>query len=66
MNSRPDVSPWRAFFTWKCNPWRVVLGLAFVALHLLLDRATVVSHSWIGTEVWYPPAGLELALLLRL
>jgi PAS domain S-box-containing protein len=60
------VSPWRAFFSWKCNPWRVILGIAFVALHLLLDRATVVSHSWIGTEVWYPPAGLELALLMGL
>jgi len=57
---------WRAFFTWKCNPWRVVLGVAFVALHLFLDRATVVSHSWIGTEVWYPPAGLVLALLMGL
>ena len=66
MNSRPGVSAWRTFFTWKCNPWRVVLGLAFVSLHLLLDRATVVSHSWIGTEIWYPPAGLELALLMGL
>ena len=57
---------WRAFFTPTCNPWRIVIGVAFVALHLLLDRATVVSHSWIGTELWYPPAGLELALLLGL
>jgi PAS domain S-box-containing protein len=57
---------WRAFFTPTCNPWRIAIALAFVALHLLLDRATIVSHSWIGTEVWYPPAGLELALLLGL
>jgi PAS domain S-box-containing protein len=60
------VGAWRAFFTPTCNPWRIVIGVAFVALHLLLDRATVVSHTWIGSELWYPPAGLELALLLGL
>jgi PAS domain S-box-containing protein len=60
------VGAWRTFFTPTCNPWRIAIGVAFVALHLLLDRATVVSHSWIGTELWYPPAGLELALLLGL
>jgi PAS domain S-box-containing protein len=57
---------WNAFFSWKCNPWSVLVGIIFVSLHLLLDRATVVSHSWVGTEVWYPPAGLVLALLLGL
>ena len=60
------VGAWRTFFTPTCNPWRIVIGVVFVALHLFLDRATVVSHSWVGTEVWYPPAGLELALLLGL
>ena len=57
---------WCVFFSWTCNPWSVLVGIIFVALHLLLDRATVVSHSWVGTEVWYPPAGLVLALLLGL
>ncbi|MGD0404514.1 MAG: ATP-binding protein [Candidatus Acidiferrales bacterium] len=57
---------WRAFFTPTCNPWRIAIGVAFVALHLLLDRATVVSHSLVGTDLWYPPAGLELALVLGL
>jgi hypothetical protein len=28
-----------AFFTWGFNPWRVLLGVTFVGLHLLLDRA---------------------------
>jgi PAS domain S-box-containing protein len=57
---------WRAFFSWTCYPWRIVLGVVFVALHLSLDRATVVSHMWVGTDVWYPPAGLALALLMGL
>ena len=57
---------WRAFFSWTCNPRRVFLALVFVALHLLLDRATVVSHMRVGTDIWYPPAGLALALLMGL
>ena len=57
---------WNEFFSWRCNPRSVLVGIIFVALHLLLDRATVVTHSWIGSEVWYPPAGLELALLMGL
>lgn len=57
---------WRTFFSWTCNPRRVVLGVVFIALHLSLDRATVVSHMWVGTDVWYPPAGLALALLMGL
>jgi PAS domain S-box-containing protein len=60
------VGAWRVFFSWRCNPWRVVLGVAFIALHLSLDRATVVSHMWVGSDVWYPPAGLALALLMGL
>ncbi len=55
---------WRSFFSWTCNPWRVVLGVVFIGLHLLLDGATVVSRNWVGTDAWYPPAGLGLALLI--
>src|ERR1700683_4550943 len=57
---------WRAFFSWTCNPRRVFLGVVFIALHLSLDRATVVFHMSVGTDVWYPPAGLALALLMGL
>jgi signal transduction histidine kinase len=60
------VGAWREFFTCTCNPWRVVLGLSFIALHLLLDRATVISPMWVGSDIWYPPAGLTLALLMGL
>jgi PAS domain S-box-containing protein len=55
-----------AFFARGCNPWRVLLGITFVGLHLLLDRESVVSRIWVGTDAWYPPAGLELALLIGL
>ena len=59
-------NPSASFFSWSFNPWCVVLGVAFVALHLLLDRESVVSRDWVGTDAWYPPAGLELALLIGL
>jgi PAS domain S-box-containing protein len=59
-------NPSPSFFSGSFNPWCVVLGVAFVALHLLLDRESVVSRDWVGTDAWYPPAGLELALLIGL
>src|SRR5580658_5165795 len=59
-------NPSPSFFSGSFNPWCVVLGVAFVALHSLLDRESVVSRDWVGTDAWYPPAGLELALLIGL
>ncbi|MFZ0084304.1 MAG: ATP-binding protein [Candidatus Acidiferrales bacterium] len=46
------------------NPWRLVPALLFALLYLLLDRVTVFFQMWAGVSAWYPPVGLELALLV--
>ena len=46
------------------NPWRVGPAILFAALYLLLDRVTVFFQMWAGVSAWYPPVGLELALLV--
>jgi integral membrane sensor domain MASE1 len=35
-------------------------------LHVLLDRMTVEFQMWKGVSAWYPPAGLEVAVLVGL
>src|SRR5580698_9385883 len=42
----------------------VLVSFCFVALYLLLNRSEVVVDTQLGYEVWYPPAGLALALVL--
>jgi PAS domain S-box-containing protein len=44
------------------QPVLVVLG--YLALFVLLDRAAVSFETMAGVSLWYPPAGLNLALLL--
>jgi PAS domain S-box-containing protein len=48
--------------TW--NPWRIGPAILFALLYLLLDRVTVFFQMWAGVSAWYPPVGLELALLI--
>jgi PAS domain S-box-containing protein len=55
-----------AFFTALRNPWRTLPGLIFVLLFILLDRATVYFQVWAGVSAWYPPVGLEVALMAGL
>jgi PAS domain S-box-containing protein len=52
--------------TARWNPWRIAPGIAFVALYLLLDRATVFFQMWAGVSAWYPPVGLALAMMVGL
>ena len=47
--------------TW--NPWRIGPAILFALLYLWLDRVTVFFQMWAGVSAWYPPVGLELALL---
>jgi PAS domain S-box-containing protein len=52
---------------WPINPWRFGAGLVFMALHFGLDRLTVSFEMGNGIiSAWYPPAGLEIAVLVRL
>ena len=48
------------------NPWRVVPGIIFVILYITLDRLTVFFQMWQGVSAWYPPVGLEVAVLTGL
>jgi len=49
------------------NPWRIGLGVAFLCLNLALDRMTVAFQMGNGIiSAWYPPAGLQMAVLIRL
>jgi len=52
------------FFSFKWNPWRVALGIAIVILNVFLDRISIQSQAWAGIGAWYPPAGLELGVLV--
>jgi integral membrane sensor domain MASE1 len=54
------------FFTALRNPWRVVPGIIFFILYILLDRLTVFFQMWQGVSAWYPPVGLEVAVLTGL
>ena len=55
-----------AFFTALRNPWRTLPGPIFVLVFILLDRATVYFQVWAGVSAWYPPVGLEVALMAGL
>jgi PAS domain S-box-containing protein len=48
------------------NPWRVGAGVVFVVLLVLFDRMAVGFQLWDGVSAWYPPAGLEVAVLVGL
>jgi hypothetical protein len=52
----------RGIFAW--NPWRIFPALGFALLYILLDRLTVFFQMWSGVSAWYPPVGVELALLV--
>jgi len=60
----------RAFFLrwlWPTNPWNIGAGVVFLFLNLALDRMTVAFEMGNGIiSAWYPPAGLQIALLIRL
>jgi PAS domain S-box-containing protein len=61
--------PMFAFFLriWPTNPWRIGAALTFLCLNLALDRMTVAFEMGDGIiSAWYPPAGLQLAVLMRL
>ena len=40
------------------------MAFCFVVLYLLLNRSDVIVETQLGSTVWYPPAGLSLALVL--
>jgi PAS domain S-box-containing protein len=48
------------------NPWRVGPGIVIVLLYIILDRMTVFFQMWQGVSAWYPPVGLEVAVLTGL
>ncbi len=54
------------FFSLKWNWRRVALGAVIVILNVFLDRISIASQNWAGIGAWYPPAGLELAILIGL
>lgn len=54
------------FFRALRNPWRVGPGIVIVVLYILLDRMTVFFQMWQGVSAWYPPVGLEVAVLTGL
>lgn len=45
------------------NPWHVVPGIVVAILYVVLDRMTVFFQMWQGVSAWYPPVGLEVAVL---
>jgi PAS domain S-box-containing protein len=55
-----------AFWTALRNPWRVVPGIGFAIVYVVLDRMTVYFQMWQGVSAWYPPVGLEVALVTGL
>src|SRR5580704_19378837 len=42
----------------------VILSAGFVLAYLSLNRPEIILESKLGFTVWYPPAGLILALML--
>src|SRR5277367_602260 len=48
------------------NPWRVGPGIVCGVLYVVLDRMTVFFQMWQGVSAWYPPVGLEVAVLTGL
>jgi PAS domain S-box-containing protein len=57
-----------AFLRWVLpnNPWHIAAGLVAMGLLVLLDRMAVGFQLWNGVSAWYPPAGLEVAVLVGL
>jgi PAS domain S-box-containing protein len=51
---------------WPTNRWRFCAGIVFLILLVLLDRMAVGFQLWNGVSAWYPPAGLEVAVLVGL
>jgi len=58
------TTPWP--LPWFVNPWNFGAGVVFLILHVVLDRMTVDFQMWKGVSAWYPPAGLEVAVLVGL
>ncbi|MFZ3214627.1 MAG: ATP-binding protein [Candidatus Acidiferrales bacterium] len=68
-NAWGKTAQWRdglALLTALRNPWRTAPAAVFVMLYILLDRITVFFQMWAGVSAWYPPVGLELAILTGL
>ena len=42
----------------------LTVQLLFLAVYILLDRASIEFRLWTGTPAWYLPAGLSVAILL--
>jgi PAS domain S-box-containing protein len=55
-----------AFLAALRNPWHVGSGIVCVVLYVVLDRMTVFFQMWQGVSAWYPPVGLEVAVLTGL
>lgn len=72
LNAAPEPSAasplWDWFLRlWPKNPWYIGLGVAFLCLNLVLDRMTVAFEMGNGIiSAWYPPAGLQMAVLIRM
>jgi PAS domain S-box-containing protein len=43
---------------------KLAVGLAYIALFLILDRFSLYYTLWRSVSAWYPAAGLSIALLL--
>jgi PAS domain S-box-containing protein len=48
------------------NPWRAGAGIVSLIFLVLLDRMAAGFQLWNGVSAWYPPAGLEVAVLVGL
>jgi PAS domain S-box-containing protein len=62
-------TPSKVLLRWllPTNPWNIGAGLVFMCLNLGLDRLTVAFEMGNGIiSAWYPPAGLQVAVLMRL
>jgi len=47
---------------WKLR--RLLVGVCFVVVYVLLDRSTISFQIWTEISAWYPPTGLAFAALI--
>jgi PAS domain S-box-containing protein len=66
-NAQRPLSAFFIHWFWPRNPWNIGAGVLFLFLNLALDRMTVAFEMGNGIiSAWYPPAGLQIALLMSL